>query len=155
MRIILVLATLAWAVPGLAPGASKVKMVTPEELEEQIEAAKEWIKFLRPDPDPDLAEPPLRVEVSQTSDTQFATKAFAERDAKVQVTSNARGTILTLATPGGYSGSANLTFKNTAPPMRFTMQLTGMPEYDLHRLSVSAGRITLAVGAVGTAATTK
>jgi hypothetical protein len=71
------------------------------------------------------------------------------------VASSARGTTLTLNTPGAWQGAANLAFKDGAPPMRFSLKLARMPGMDLQSLSLKSGPVTLQVGQVGTSATTK
>src|SRR5207249_539769 len=67
----------------------------------------------------------------------------------------AKGTTLTLNTPGSYRGTARLTFKNSAPPMRLTLRLARMPNQDLGELTLSSGALKLPVGAVGAGATTR
>jgi hypothetical protein len=113
----------------------------------------------------DPAEPPMTVEVSFGAagaggpGGPRAARAVGARggvgSAAVAVASSARGTTLTLNTPGSWQGTANLTFKNAAPPMRFTLRLARMPSHDLSSLSIRSGSLTLPVGPVGTTATTK
>lgn len=101
----------------------------------------------------DPGEPPLQVEMT----TPFAGRGFGPNAAgtKVEVTSGPRGTMLKVPTNGSWSGSTSLKFKNTAAPMRFTVQLTGLPQYDLQSLSLTSGSVTLQVGSVGTGGATK
>jgi hypothetical protein len=73
----------------------------------------------------------------------------------VAVASSARGTTLTLKTPGGWQGSTSLTFKNGAPPMRFSLILAQLPSYNLESLTVASGNLSLAVGPVSAGATTR
>jgi hypothetical protein len=73
----------------------------------------------------------------------------------VAVASSARGTTLTGSTPGMGNGSAALTFKDGAPPMRFTLRLARMPANDLSSLSLTSGSLALPLGRVSTATTTK
>src|SRR5262249_20714228 len=54
-----------------------------------------------------------------------------------------------------YYGSAQLTFKDTAPPMRFTVRLARMPGADLSALSLTSGSLSLQVGHVSTTTTTR
>ena len=89
----------------------------------------------------DPAEPPLTVEASG--------------GAGLAVASGARGTALKFSTSGAWQGSAGLTFKNAAPPMRFTLTLARMPNYDLESLTVVSGSLSLAVGAVSASGTTR
>jgi hypothetical protein len=89
----------------------------------------------------DPAEPPLKVEV-------------ASGGSGVAVASGARGTTVKFDTPGGWQGSAGLTFKDGAPPMRFTLTLAKMLSYDLESLTLVSGGLALAVGPVS-AGTTK
>lgn len=90
----------------------------------------------------DPAEPPLKVVASSAGDGPA-------------VTSSARGTVVKCSTSGGSRGSAALTFKNAAPPMRFTLTLAKMPNYDLASLTLVSGTLSLAVGPVSASPTTK
>jgi hypothetical protein len=88
----------------------------------------------------DAAEPPMTVDVSTAGPAQPVT---------------AVGTTLKFNTTGAWQGSAGLTFKNTAPPMRFTLTLAKVPNYDLESLTITSGSLSLAVGAVSAGGTTK
>src|SRR5262245_58438577 len=68
-----------------------------------------------PAPVSDPAEPPLKVEATFARPHEPASPRQS-----VEVTSSARGTVLTLNTPGSWRGSASLTVKGAAPapPMR-------------------------------------
>jgi hypothetical protein len=90
----------------------------------------------------DPAEPPLKVEVSSGG-------------SGVAVASSARGTAVRFDTPGGWQGSAGLTFKDGAPPMRFSLTLAKMRSYDLESLTLVSGSLVLAVGPVSAAPTTR
>jgi hypothetical protein len=85
----------------------------------------------------DPAEPPLNVEGAAA------------------VTGSARGTRLTLNTTGSSQGQAGLTFKNAAPPMRFSLTLAKMPSYNLETLTLSSGNLSLSVGPVSAGPTTR
>jgi len=73
----------------------------------------------------------------------------------VTVASSARGTALKFSTTGAWQGSAGLRFKGCAPPMRLTLTLAGMQNYDLESLTLTSGRLSLPVGRVSTAPTTR
>jgi hypothetical protein len=90
----------------------------------------------------DPAEPPLNVEVSSGN-------------SGVAVASGARGAAVRFSTPGSWQGSAGVTFKNAAPPMRLTLTLARMPNYDLQSLTLVSGNLSLAVGPVSAGATTR
>jgi hypothetical protein len=90
----------------------------------------------------DPAEPPLGAEVSSGG-------------SGLTVASSARGTALKLNTTGAWQGAAALTFKTGAPPMRLTLTLAGMPNYDLESLTVTGGNLSLAVGPVSSTPTTR
>src|SRR5262245_17673438 len=90
----------------------------------------------------DPAEPPLTVEVSSGGSA-------------LSVASSERGAALKFNTPGSSQGSAGLTFKNAAAPMRFTLTLAGLPSYDLQSLTLVSGKLALAVGPVSATPTTK
>jgi hypothetical protein len=90
----------------------------------------------------DPAEPPLKVEVSADG-------------SGVAVASSARGTAVKFNTSGSSQSSAGLTFKGCSPPMRFTLTLSKMPNYDLESLSIVSGNLALAVGPVSAGATTR
>jgi hypothetical protein len=90
----------------------------------------------------DPAEPALKVETSLAG-------------AGLSVASSARGTVLKLNTPGGWQGTAGLTFKDGPPPMRLTLTLVKMPSYDLESLTLVSGKLSLSVGPVSAAGTTK
>jgi hypothetical protein len=140
----LTLAALAWASLGLASAlAEKVLKELPAVRPVPAEKATTTSS--------DPAEPPLQVEMS--ADGYYSTGQAGAR--KVTVASSARGTTLTLPTSGSYSGSARLTFKNTAAPMRFTTRRTGLPNYDFSSLRLSSDSLSLEVGQVGTTATTR
>lgn len=89
----------------------------------------------------DPTEPPLRVET--------------DGGQAVPVASGARGTTLTVPTNGSYTGSANVTFKNTAVPMRLQMRLTHLQAHiALDGLSLNTGTATLRVGLLSAAPST-
>jgi hypothetical protein len=97
----------------------------------------------------DSCEPPMTVEA------RYGAVPVAEQSRQaVAVTGSARGTRLTLTTPGGWQGQAGLTFKNASPPMRFTITLARMPSYDLESLTIASGSVSLAVGHVSASPTT-
>jgi hypothetical protein len=100
----------------------------------------------------DPSEPPLRAEVAYEDHGRAPAPGQGKR---VSAVSSAKGTTLTLDTPGWYKGSAWLTFKEAAPPMRFTVRLACLHELDLESLTVRAGRLNLGVGPVGAGGTTK
>lgn len=100
----------------------------------------------------DPAEPPLRAEVAYDD---FGRKPAVPGGALVTAVASAKATTLTLDTPGRYRGSARLTFKQAAPPMRFTVRLARVQEMDLDELTVSDGRLNLPVGRVTATQTTK
>jgi hypothetical protein len=58
-------------------------------------------------------------------------------------------------TPGTWQGTAKLTFKGSAPPMRFTLKLARLPNHDLGELTLTAGALSLPVGRVTASATTR
>src|SRR5262245_2316839 len=90
----------------------------------------------------DPAEPQLNVDLS-----------FGPTAAK-QVTA-ARTTLKFDTPPGSWQGSAGLTFKNGAPPMRLTLTLAKMQNFDLRSLTISSGSLVLAVGQVTGSPTTR
>jgi hypothetical protein len=90
----------------------------------------------------DPAEPPLKVEVSADG-------------SGVAISSGPRGAAVRFNTPGSSQGSAGVTFKNAAPPMRFTLTLANMPNYNLESLTLVSGGLSLAVGPVSAGGTTK
>jgi len=120
-------------------------------------------------PAADPAEPPMTVEVSYTGaaggampgpvpgapGARAAPGARRGPAADVAVSTGARGATLTLDTPGGWQGSARLAFKDAAPPMRLTLTLAKMPNYDLESLTLTSGKLALAVGPVSASPTTK
>jgi hypothetical protein len=120
-------------------------------------------------PASDPAEPPLKVEASFGSAggtggsglvVQGRVRPLGARRgvvtaAVVAVSTGAGGTVLTLNTPGPWQGSAKLTFKNAAPPMRFTMRLARLPDHDLQSLSLTSGALARQVSNVSTGATTR
>jgi hypothetical protein len=63
--------------------------------------------------------------------------------------------MLTVPTQPSWQGSTHLSFKNSAPPMCFTTRLTGMPNYDLTKLRLSSGSVTMQIGPVRTTAATR
>lgn len=101
----------------------------------------------------DPVEPPVKVEATQSGDV--GARALQQAAGALEVSSGARGTTLKLTTLGGYAGSAKLTFKTAAPPMRFTLKLARLPAADLSSLTLTSGSLTLALGGVSTSATTK
>ena len=58
-------------------------------------------------------------------------------------------------TTQSWQGSASLSFKGCAPPMRLTLTLAQMQQYDLGSLTLTSGRLSLAVGRVSSAPTTR
>jgi hypothetical protein len=147
MRIkTLTLAALAWATLGVAgalAGYGNFIALPPPPAGEAPKA---------PAAVNDPAEPLLQVEMTSSAGNFRRGGGGGQ---KVEVASSARGTTLKVPTSGGYNGTADLTFKNGAPPMRFTTRLTGMQNYDLQSLSITSGSLTLQIGQVGTSATTK
>src|SRR5262245_25531525 len=125
----LTVAALAWACLGLVEVRGETKV---------------WIREKAPPPTgaegkssataSDPAEPPVKVEAT-----------FTNGAGQVSVDSGARGTTLKLATPGGWGGSAQLEFKGCAPPMRFAVRLSRMPDADLESLTLSSGTVSLQV----------
>jgi hypothetical protein len=157
----LTVAALAWAALGLVGAQGREIILVDRPAPKPV--VKEDAKSAAVN---DPAEPPLKVEVSFSNDVnaRFIGEARGGRlvrggraGQKVEVASSARGTVLTLNTPGGWQGSANLTFKDSAPPMRFTMRLTRVPNYDLSSLTLTSGALSLQAGnvATGGAVTTK
>jgi hypothetical protein len=142
----LVVTTLTWATVALA-GASRGE--TPRGF---VPAPPRPIAKA-PATVSDPAEPPVKVEAAY--DDEGAVPAPGQARQAVAVAASARGTTLTLNTPGWYKGSAWLTFNNPAPPMRFTIRLAGLHELDLEKLSLSSGRLSLHVGPVTASGTTK
>src|SRR5947208_3366059 len=158
-RQTLLLAALVWAAVGVVAAHGQQRLVRgPLPPGGEANAAKAGAAASDP------AEPPMTVEVSYGNDREmilrnerFAARGGAvpaRRGQKVEVASGARGTTLTLNTPGAWQGSAKLTFKDSAPPMRFTLKLARMPGVDLQSLSLSSGAVTLQVGQVTTSETT-
>jgi hypothetical protein len=92
----------------------------------------------------DPAEPPLKVEVALGGPAQPAA-----------VAGSARGTTVKFNTTGSWQGSAKLTFKNCAPPMRFALKLAGAPPSDRLSLTLSAGPVSLRVADVTATAATR
>jgi hypothetical protein len=93
-------------------------------------------------PASDPAEPHLKVEVSAGG-------------SGATVTGSARGTAVKFNTSGPWHGSANVTFKNSAPPMRFSLILAQMQSFNLESLALTSGCLSLAVGPVSASPTTK
>jgi hypothetical protein len=89
----------------------------------------------------DPAEPPLKV-------------GLVTGGSGVAVASSARGTAVKFNTSGSWQGSAGLAFKNAAP-MRFTLTLAKMPNYDVESLTLTSGNLALAVGPVSSSGATK
>jgi hypothetical protein len=100
----------------------------------------------------DPAEAPVTAEVAYDD---FGVAPAPVPGKRVTAVSSAKATTLTLDTPGWYTGSARLTFKGAAPPMRFTVRLARVHEMDLDKLTVSAGRLNLSLGRVSASATTR
>jgi hypothetical protein len=90
----------------------------------------------------DPSEPQLSAEVSSGGSGLTAA-------------SSARGTALKFSTAGAWQGSAALTFKGCAPPMRLTLTLAQMQRYDLETLTLTSGRLSLPVGRVTATPTTR
>jgi len=164
----LTIVALAWAGLGvLSARGEKLVEVPVQQVpvqEVQVEVVKKdgkLIKVVRRQPQAgdskatatssDPAEPPVQVEMT---DSNLYTPRGGLAAHKVEVTSGAKGTTLKLPTSGSYTGSASVTFKNSAPPMRFKMELSRMPSYDLSSLTLTSGSVSLSVGQVGTAGTT-
>jgi hypothetical protein len=134
---------LAWLLSALAGvhGETKPEIDT---RSQEIDLSA-LIKAMAEEADP---EPPLRARLSYDG-RFFECRAPGPRDAEVE--SGAKGTTVQVPTHGLGVGSASLTFLNCAPPMRFTVKLTGAQSYDLSRLTLTSGPLSLAVGGVGTA----
>jgi hypothetical protein len=141
----LVIAAVAWAALGLAGARAEKRLL---ELPAVRPAAD--VKSTATSSDP--AEPPMQVEMRSNSSPYGRAVNGGQ---KVEVASCARGTTLKLPTSGGYNGSASVTFKNSSPPMRFKMELSRMPSYDLQALTLTSGTVSLQVGAVSSSATTR
>jgi hypothetical protein len=73
----------------------------------------------------------------------------------LSVASSARSTTLKFNTSGAWQGSAGLTFKKGAPPMRFTLTLAQMQQYDLGSLTLTSGKLSLQLGRVSSTPTTR
>jgi hypothetical protein len=102
----------------------------------------------------DPAEPTLEVEaVSGTTGIISARRPPGTH--QLRVSSGPRAPTLTVPAPHASNGLVRLTFRNAAPPMRFTLRLTGMPGCDLDTLRLSSGSLSLALGEVTTSATTR
>jgi hypothetical protein len=95
-------------------------------------------------------EPPVKVEMSYLDSNRVAFPG----DRALAVASGPGGTALTLGGMPLWVGSAKLTFKNCAPPMRLTVKLAQLPTGDLSALSVTSGPLSLRLGPVGTSGTT-
>jgi hypothetical protein len=131
-------------------------------------ALGEVVPLVQPAPRPaakapvsDPAEPPMTVEVSY-DDRPPGGVPRTPRGGRggwtgrsVPVAGGAKGATLTLETPGWSQGWASLTFNGSAPPMRFTMRLTRMPNAGLSSLSLTSGALSLRVGPVTASATTR
>ena len=110
MRIrTLLIVGLAWATLGLTAARAEKRALIEREAPAKpaLQPAKAATTASS-----DPAEPPVKVEVSFTSDV-YARTGRVDGTA-VPVTSGAKGTTLTLTTPGGYNGTAQLTFTNSA-----------------------------------------
>src|SRR5687768_14281150 len=92
---------------------------------------------LAPATTPAPKRPPAKAIVSDPAEPQLNVELSFGPAAAKQVT--AAGTTLKFDTPGSWQGSAGLTFKNGAPPMRFSLTLAKMPNYDLGSLTLSSG----------------
>ena len=102
----------------------------------------------------DPAEPPMAVQAScDEGGLRPPQSAWAGRP--VAVAAGPKGTTLTLETPTWTQGRAALTFKNAAPPMRFSLRLLKMPPYDQEAFTLTSGTLSLAVGPVSASVTTK
>jgi hypothetical protein len=158
----LTMVALAWAIPGVLSARAEERVAVKEVQVEVVRRGGKAANLVRVQPpaaadgkstatSSDPAEPPLQVEMDAASHAEARTGIGG----KVKVTSSARGTTLNVPTTGGYSGIARLTFKSGAPPMRFTVRLSRVPNYDLQSLSLTSGSVTLQVGGVSTSATTR
>jgi hypothetical protein len=139
-----VLAGLASA-PAGARGEAKGAGERVAEVELKRKAAQ-LLAAIKGNDEPD-PESPMRVRLSYPG-ALFECRAPAPSDS--EVASGPKGTTIRVPTYGLGAGSANLTFQNCAPPMRFTVTLTGAQGSDLSRLTLSSGSLTLAVDGVGT-----
>lgn len=92
--------------------------------------------------------------VSDPAEPQLSAEVTAGGSG-LTVASSARGTALKINTTGPWQGSAALTFKGGAPPMRLTLTLAQMPAHDLDSLTLTSSRLSLAVGRVTAGATTR
>jgi len=143
MRIRTLMAVaLAWLASALTGARGETKMVidqrSPEEIGKILRAA---LKAARPDP-----EPTLRVRLSYPGGL-FECRAPGPCEAEVE--SGPKGATIQVPTYGLGAGSANLAFENCAPPMRFTVALTGAQSSELSQLTLTSGPLTLALDEVG------
>src|SRR5262245_11357695 len=99
-----------------------------------------------PAPAADPAEPPMTVEYQINPPGPFIPRDGRKGSVVGTLTaaSSAAGAALTLHTPGWRDGWATLTFKGAAP-MRLTMRLARLDEFDLANLSISSGELSLTV----------
>jgi hypothetical protein len=136
---------------------SFVRMLAPALLAAGLAAG------LRAEGDP--AEPAPKVTVTFGGDAANAELQRAVRvrgrlpapvviEDALKVAGSARGTTLTVNTPGSWNGSAKLTFAG-APPMRFMVKLARMPNTDLDDLKLTSGSLTLPIGPLTAATTTR
>src|SRR5262245_8064669 len=129
---------LAWLLTALTGARSETKIVIDTRSREIDMSAV--LKAMAEEADP---EPPLRARLSYDG-RFFECRAPGPWDAEVE--GGAKGTTVQVPTYGLGVGSASLTFLNCAPPMRFTVKLTGAQSSDLNRLTLTSGPLALAVG---------
>jgi hypothetical protein len=106
----------------------------------------------------DPAEPPMTVLASyddKAPDGAPRIPRGGRTGRPVAVAGGPKGVTLTLDTLGTWQGWSTLTFKNAAPPMRFTLRLAKMPSYDLGALTLASGNVSLTVESVSASPTTR
>src|SRR5262245_26532498 len=141
---------LTWAGLLLASARGETKIIIaapPTEQDDKV--LRGLIKAIQEQNSP---EPTLRVELSYPSNI-FECTAPGTQNADVE--SGYKGTTVQVPVYSLSRGTAQLVFKNAAPPMRFTMKLTGGQSADLSALSLTSGSLTLAIGPVGEAEVTR
>src|SRR5262249_49312209 len=111
-------------------------------------------KRILPLPQQAPARPAGQAVVSDPAEPQLKGEGAA-RTSGLVVASSARGTSVRVNTTQSWQGSASLSFKGCAPPMRLTLTLAQMQQYDLGSLTLTSGRLSLAVGRVSSAPTTR
>src|SRR5262245_31808099 len=105
-------------------------------------------------PAPAPPRPAGQAVVSDPAEPQPAAE-LTSGGSGLTVASSARGTALKFNTSGAWQGSAGLSFKKGAPPMRLTLTLAQMQQYDLGSLTLTSGKLSLQLGRVSSSPTTR